>query len=1096
MVSSCVILSRPSAVWLPGAMLQSFAITVVGLFVLMPEAAIAAEGDESAADVRFSVDVRPVLADACWACHGPDGKTREVELRLDTEEGLFAKREDITVVIPGQPAASELYRRITSDDPDVRMPPPDAERQLSAEQVGLLKRWIEEGAAWEGHWAFEPVRRSPLPRVSRAEWRRNAIDAFVLARLDREPSSPSAEASPETLLRRVTLDLTGLPPTPEQIDAYLADTSPDRYGRLVDRLLASPSYGEHMAVAWLDAARYADTSGYQTDGTRAMFRWRDWLIAALNADMPFDQFTIEQLAGDLLPNATLDQRIATGFHRNHRANSEGGSIPEEFLVEYVVDRVDTTGTVWLGLTIGCARCHEHKYDPISQKEYYELFAYFNQVPEKGRVWKEGNAPPYVLSPTPTQQMELRARDEQIAAAKNDWEDQAAPRRQAQRAWEQSVLQDEPDTPVDWTVTDGLIAWYPLESDLCPSVRKEIRRTETTIDFNNDVKTGKDEAHDESPVMSAGTAQFVEEERPGLRLDGGQFVDAGDVANFGYFESFTVAAWIKPRGDMTGGIVTRTSDDSDRVGWALHLDDGHVQVHLTNRWLDDALRVQSAATLDLERWQHVLMTYDGSRLATGVQVFIDGEPQETEVLLDMMNQTMVNTEPLRIGSTGALRPFAGDIADVRIYNRELSGIEATVVAVSKPIATLLRIPPEERTFPQASKVREHFLLAAGPDGIRQSYAELRRLQDERKQFVKSLPTTMVMMETPEPRQTFVLSRGSYEKPTVPVSASIPDALSAGMAPAGSDRLALARWLVDPSHPLTPRVAVNREWQRFFGTGIVKTAEDFGTQGERPSHPALLDWLATEFIRTDWDVKGLHRLIVTSATYRQSSAAPTESIAADPENRLLARGPRFRMTAEMIRDLALAASGLLQPRIGGPSVKPYQPEGLWSEISSATEYVRSPGPDAYRRSLYTFWKRTVTNPTLGLFDATTRETCIVRRSRTNTPLQALTLMNDVTFVEAARVLAERTLREAGPSAEDRIALLFRRLAGRAPSAAESEILAASIERHRQHFAHDTEAAKSLLDVGDTPAPANIDPSELAAYTAVASVILNLDEVVTKE
>ena len=1059
-------------------------------------AAAAWPDDGPAGRIGFNVDVRPVLADTCFACHGPDENTRQADLRLDTKESLFGQRDGGAVVVPGRPEASELIRRITSDDPNVRMPPADADRQFDAAQIELLRQWIEQGAAWEGHWSFQPVQRPSLPAVSQPGWLRIPIDAFVLSKLDARELSPARDASPETLVRRVTLDLTGLPPTPDEIDAFLADSSPNRYERLVDRLMASPAYGEHMAVAWLDAARFADSSGYQSDGHRDMSRWRDWLIAALNAGMPFDQFTIEQLAGDLLPDPTLDQLIATAFHRNHRANSEGGSIPEEFLVEYAADRVDTTATVWLGLTVGCARCHDHKYDPITQKDYYSLFAYFNQLDEKGRVWKEGSSPPYVLSPTPAQQHDLQVREARLAVAERDWQEQAAARDEAQREWEHSLRQGVPETPIDWTITDDLVAWYPLASKLDPSVQREIRRTETEIDFNNQVDTGKVGAHQHSPAMSTGDAVFVAEERPALRLDGKQFVDAGDVANFGYFESFTVAAWIKPRGDMTGGLVTRTSDDSDRVGWALHLQDGHVQVHLTNRWLDDALRIQSSSTLGRERWQQVLMTYDGSRTAKGVQIFVNGERQESEVLLDMLNQTMVNKEPLRIGSTGENRPIAGDIADVRIYQRRLSDDEAITVSVSEPIDQLVAIPPERRTMRQSIKVREHFLRSAGPEDMREAHVRLRSLREDLWSFMRSLPTTMVMADAPEMRPTFVLERGAYDNPTIPVSAGIPEAFKAPAQPPGDDRLALARWLVDADNPLTARVAVNREWQRFFGNGIVKTAEDFGTQGERPSHPDLLDWLATEFIRSGWDMKGLHRLIVTSAAYRQSSIASPELISVDPDNRFLARGPRFRMTAELIRDSALAASGLLQTRIGGPSVRPYQPEGLWSAISSIKEYTRSSGPNLYRRSLYSFVKRTVVNPTVGVFDATTRESCSVRRSRTNTPLQALTLMNDVTFIEAARVLAERTLQESRPSHSQRLQSMFRRLVGRRPSAEELAILAASLERHQQHFASNADAANSLLGVGEAPVDESLDPIGLAAYACVASVILNLDEVVTKE
>ncbi len=1038
--------------------------------------------------VRFNVDVRPILSDACFACHGPDANARQSELRLDTEDGLFAEHDGHVVVVPGQLEASELYRRMTSDDPDEKMPPPDAERQLSAEQIALLKRWIEEGADWEGHWAFEPVRRPALPQVSQPQWLRNSVDAFVLAKLDHNELRPSQEASPETLLRRVTLDLTGLPPTLEEIDAYLADSSPDRYERLVDRLLTSPSYGEHMAVAWLDAARYADTSGYQTDGSRDMSRWRDWLIGALNAGMPFDQFTIETLAGDLLPNATLDQQIATAFHRNHRANSEGGSIPEEFLVEYIVDRVDTTGTVWLGLTIGCARCHDHKYDPISQKDYYELFAYFNTVPESGRALKEGNSPPYLVSPTEMQQQELNDLDTRIASALASWKSGADSREQAQREWEQNVRQREEQETIDWTIAEGLLTRHPLVDSLESAVTSASTGTESeSTDSAEEPKL---------PTISTGEAEFISEDRQSLRLNGEQFVSAGDVANFGYFDSFTVSAWVKPRGDGSGGIVSRSKDGFQREGWALHVEDGHLQVWLTKRWLDDALRVETDATLTPEKWQHVLMSYDGSRVADGVRIFINGEPQKQTVLLDQLNQSIETTEPLRIGSTGAESPFAGDLADVRVYERVLADTEATIASVAESIDALVALAPGERTDSQATKLQEYFLQVAGPEHIRQPYAELKRLQQERRQFIKELPTTMVMVESQEPRQTFVLARGSYENPTEPVSATVPEVLKKSPQPVGDDRLALAKWLVDPAHPLASRVAVNREWQRFFGTGLVKTSEDFGIQGERPSHPDLLNWLATEFVRADWDLKRLHRLIVTSATYRQASAATPELVRLDPENRLLARGPRFRLTAESVRDVALAASGLLQQRLGGPSVKPYQPDGLWSEIATESKYVRSSGPDLYRRSLYSFVKRTVANPTMTVFDATTRESCIVRRGRTNTPLQALTLMNDVTFVEAARALAARVLNEADPQQHERISLLFLLTTGREPSQAELDILSQASERHHRHFAADTAATQSLLDVGESPIDPSLDPAELAAYTSVASVVLNLDEVVTKE
>jgi hypothetical protein len=994
----------------------------------------------AAVPAAFNRDVRPILADTCFACHGPDKAKRKAGLRLDTEEGA-AK-----VLARSDPAKSELIRRITSHDDAERMPPPKSGRSLTPAQIETLSRWIADGAKWQKHWSFLAPVRPPAPQISNLKFEiRNPIDRFVLARLERAGLSPSPEADRTTLLRRVTLDLAGLPPTPEETDAFLADPSPGAYEKAVDRLLASPRFGETMAARWLDAARYADSNGYQSDGERFMWRWRDWVIDALNANMPFDRFTVEQLAGDLLPNPTLEQKIATGFNRNHRGNGEGGIIPEEYAAEYVVDRVETTSTVWLGLTLGCARCHEHKFDPFSQKEFYQLFALFNNVPENGRAIKYGNSPPFIAAPTRRQQERLAALDREVAAAEKRFAGMEKETAVAQAKWEKAL------TPAArWTPDRALTARFPLDG---------------------------------------GEGRF----------DGRRSFDAGNVGDFGFYDKFTLAARVRPQDRRGGTVLARMADTARAEGYGVGLHDGRVFVHLTKRWLDDALRVETERALPPDEWHHIAVTYDGSRVAAGVKVYIDGRPETTKVLLDELNQSFATKEPLRVGGGGGSEDrFRGSIADVRVYDDCLSADEAAWLAVPETVGEIAALPPEKRGAAQAGKLRACFLEQHAPEAIRQAYRDLLDLRRRRAALVESFPTTMVMEEMPVPRETFVLIRGQYDKHGEKVTPGLPASLSAGTSPAArvTNRLDFARWLVDRGNPLTARVTVNRYWQTYFGTGLVKTAGDFGAQGEWPSHPELLDWLATEFMDSGWDVKAMQRLIVTSATYRQSSKVTPALLAADPDNRLLARGPRFRLPAEAVRDQALAASGLLVERVGGPSVKPYQPPGLWKELTGTEDYVPDHGEKLYRRSLYTFWKRTVAPPALVTFDAAGRETCVVRPSRTNTPLQALNLMNDVTFVEAARVLAQRAMREGGPTPEGRVTLAFRLAAARPPRPAELRVLLDGYREHLAEYRRDEKAARRLTGIGEAPRDDKLDVAELAAFTTVAGVILNLDEVVTKE
>ena len=1005
--------------------------------------------------IDFNRDIRPILSDTCFHCHGPDKGRRKADLRLDQEE---AARK---VIVAGQLDKSALIRRITSSDPAQRMPPASAPRKLSNEQIDLLKRWVEQGAKWQKHWAFVPPIRPELPAVKSEKWALNPIDRFILARLEKEGLSPSSRAALTTLIRRVSLDLTGLPPTPEQVEEFVRESAKDpqkAYEKLVDRLLASPRYGERMAWRWLEAARYADTHGYQTDGPRDMYRWRDWVIDAYNRNLPFDQFTIEQLAGDMLPNATLDQKIATGFNRNHRGNSEGGIVPEEYAVEYVVDRIETTSTVWLGLTLGCARCHDHKYDPFSQKEFYQLFAFFNSIPEKGRAVKIGNSPPLIKAPTKEhercrEELTNRAREAEMRYAARHDEIIAALNRWAEKA--------DRKLP-DWNIDEGLVGDFKLDDNASCRIR------------DGSVKPIKGKS---------------------LDFDGKGFADLGDVGEFGFDDRFTLAFRIASR-NGNGAILSRMPEEPNADGYSVHLVDGRIQVHLTKRWLDDALRVETIEALPTRGTGHVVVRYDGSRTAAGTEIFIDGRAARTKVLLDELNQSFNTKEPLRLGTGGGPGTrFNGVIGDVRVYRHWLNSEEIASLAPTSSLSDIIAKAEASRTDAESAKLLQFFLNRAAPESIRETYTAKLKAREDLRQFEASIPTVMIMEELPKPFDAHVLIRGEYDKRGEKVARAVPTHLAPLARHLPNNRLGLAKWLVEPKNPLTARVAVNRIWQLHFGTGLVKTGEDFGTQGEYPSHPELLDWLATEFVRTGWDVKKMHKLIVMSATYQQSSRITKELQAKDPDNRLLARGPRYRMSAEMVRDQALSASGLLVEKLGGPSVKPYQPAGLWKELSGSDDYQQDQGENLYRRSLYTFWKRTSAPPSLMTFDASGRETCWVRETRTNTPLQALTLLNDVTYVEAARLLAERVIKEE-KSADARIRRAFQLVVSRPPSDVEQLILGQALDQQLADYRKEPEAAKKLLRIGEKRADAKIDANELAAYAQVCNLILNLDESVTKE
>jgi len=775
----------------------------------------------------------------------------------------------------------------------------------------------------------------------------------------------------------------------------------------------------------------------------------------------------------------LQRWIATGFNRNHRGNAEGGVDPDEYQVEYVVDRVDTTATVWLGLTMGCARCHDHKYDPISQEEFYRVFACFNNIPENGRAIKDGNSPPYIKAPTDKQQEQLRQLNSEISRLEEEWSRQEADLAVAQREWESSLTTGD---SIDWLYDDGLTARMTFDSHLANAV--PLPTAETS-------ETPSDSESPSATLTKEEDAAFAEGRLgQSLRLDGTSPVTLGDIGAFDYQNSITWSLWVKAESD--GTLMARKKPPQDTQGYTLGILNGQVYVTLVNRWLDDCIRLTSEEVLPFNEWHHVAMTYDGSRQAAGVSVYIDGKLCRKNIQHDFLNQTIASPEPLRIGT--GLGEFSGQVDELRVYSRALTADEISIIATADDVVAIAGLPQTDRTLNQANRIAAAFLTTAAPQSIRDTYESLCLKRSERSALTDALPTVMVMHDS-SPRKTFVLNRGQFDQPVSEVVAGIPSLLTEGDAVLTDGRLGFARSLVSGKHPLTARVAVNRYWQMYFGNGIVRTMEDFGAQGRRPTHPELLDWLAMEFVRSGWDIKAIHKLIVMSSTYQQTSLANDELRERDPDNQLLARGPRFRLTAEQVRDQALAASGLLHQKIGGPSVKIYQPEGLWSEFATDKEYELAKGTDLYRRSLYAYWKRTVAPPAMMTFDATTREMCTVRRAHTNTPTQALALMNDVMYVEASRVLAERMIHEGGSDTNERIRKGLRLLLSRQPSESELEVLKQSLTAYRKQFDDDPSAAAQLISLGESAAAEDIEPTELAAWTMLASVLLNLDEAVTR-
>ena len=1024
-------------------------------------------------EIDFNRQIRPILSDNCFTCHGPAESTREADLRLDVRDDAIESGS----LVPSSPDESELIARVFAEDADLLMPPPDSNKRLTTEQRNLLKQWVAEGAEYQQHWSFVP------PKKADGVNGEHPVDHFIGKRLAEAGLDFSPPAELPTLIRRVCFDLTGLPPTPEQVDAFLVDARTRgkdvAYETLVDRLLASQSYGERMALAWMDAARYGDTSVMHADGPRDMWPWRDWVINAYNANMPFDQFTIEQLAGDLIPEATIDQKVASGFNRNHATSDEGGAFAEELRVEYVVDRVQTTSKVWLALTMECGQCHDHKYDPISQQEYYQFFAYFNNTTDPGMQTRNGNQTPVVNVVDAERQAKLAELQEKIDSIKGKIDRYKADAEQRFVGWAEQKTAEFAGSENGKQELSGLAQWFPLD---------EIGENQ----IKNDV-TGA------IAVLEKGKLQSGDRDgSKTLILDGQtQFVCAENPPELKHDQPFSFAAWVKYDGRSGGAVFARMDESNAFRGYDMWIQGANIGTHIIHSWSDNAIKVVSQDTLKTDTWQHVVISYDGSQKASGVKIYLDGKLSANKVEADSLTGTLETGVPFKIGSRHTTATWKGEVDDIRIYDRALTEAEVPL-AKDDVIGGILATAAADRSESQVATLQNLFF--AQDDGYQKISKSLAAVTKQRADLDAKPITSMIMTDNPSDkmRMTYVLNRGQYDSPREdsPVEVGVPAALPPLPADAPPNRLGLAQWLTSGDHPLTARVAVNRYWMMLFGNGLVRSVSDFGSQGTPPTHPELLDWLAVDFVESGWDVKRMLRSLVLSRTYRQSSRQEPRHAQQDPQNSLLSRSPRFRLQGEFIRDQALAISGLLTEQVGGPGVKPYQPVNIWNEVSlnGGLRYQQDQGNKLYRKSMYTYWKRSAPMPNMMIFDAPSREKCVVQRARTNTPLQALVTLNDPQFVEAARRFARRLIvAESNDSA--RIDLAYRLATARPASDREIAILTDVLAVERQRFADDPESAIKYLSVGAQQRDETIDNAEHAAWTVIAQMIMNLDETLTR-
>jgi hypothetical protein len=1034
------------------------------------------------AEISFNKHVQPILSEYCYHCHGPDSATRqpkEEPLRLDRPQDAFAARKSTgkPVIAKGDVAGSRLVELIRHPDADQRMPPIESHKALLPREIAVLERWIAQGAVYEPHWAFAAVKRPEVPAAG-AEWSANPIDRFVFARMAEAGLKPNPPEEARRFHRRLTFDLTGLPPLPGETAAFLQAyaAQPDAaVAAEADRLLATTASAEHLARYWLDAARYADTHGIHIDNYRAIWPYRDWVIHAFEANMPWDQFTVEQMAGDMLPNKTLDQEVASGFNRCLPTTSEGGAIAEEYQALYALDQVATTSAVWLGLTTGCAACHDHKFDPISTKEFYALTAFFRNTTMSAMDGNIAEHKPVTYVPLAAD----RSRWMAIGAEIKENEGQLRARQASARAEFKQWLAG---TPV---VT-------PRSNDPALAVHLPLVEASGAIHGSVDGKAQEWPANPPRIDGPLGKAVVVSD----------QAIDLGDIASFGRGDQVSYGGFVRIEGSPSGSVVARMDPSMSFRGWDLWLQDGRPGTHVIDTWDKAASKVVAKKPLEAGKWQHVMVVFDGSQpSAKAINVYVDGVRQEVDAAPNKVGKSIETSVPLRLGArSGGESKLDGPVAlqDFRFYRRALGAGEIQQLAKSSVLEALLATPAAQRTAAQEEALFGYYLEAVDSTaaGLRAKGFALKNEQEE----IRRRGSATLVMEEKKGSEPFanILIRGSYASKGERVTADTPAVLPPMPADAPKNRLGLARWLVDPANPLPARVTMNRTWYYLFGTGIVETTGDFGITGARPSHPELLDWLASEFVAQKWNYRAMIKQMVTSATYRQAATLDAHKLEVDPANILLARGPRLRLDAEAIRDFALAASGSLAPRVGGPPVKPYQPEGIWEAVamsqSDTRNYSQDSGENLYRRSLYTFWKRTAAPPSMEILNAPTREVACVRRDRTNTPLQALVLLNDPQFVEAFRALAAVAIRSA-TEFDARLDLISLRLLSRVFDPSERAIVRDTFERALAAYQKQPGQAQQLITTGASPVPTGIDPAELAAWTLISSQIFNLDETVTR-
>ena len=1091
---------------------------------LPEEVALALEKTPETVD--YNLHVKPIISDRCFKCHGPDKAKIEADLQLANFEGATQKnKEGRRAIVPGDAGKSELVKRILSHDPEEVMPTPKSNLALTADEKAVLIKWIEQGAEYKEHWSLTKIEKPAIPKVGQSflsrwgvtsdeetAWVRNEIDRFTLAKMKELGLKPSPKAEKATLLRRVYMDLTGLPPTPAEVEAFEKNSAPNAYEQVIDKLLASPQYGEQQAVSWLDLARFADSQGYQDDPMRNAYPYRDWVINSFNRNKPFDQFVGDQIAGDLMPksaNPTIqrERELATAFNRLHSQSGENGIVPEEYRIEYVADRANTFGKAFLGLTMECARCHDHKYDPISQKDYYSLFAFFNQNKETGQITHNGEACPTVMLPSPQVDQTLKFIRTKI---------QRLETRLQPQLYEKSFANWATNPVLTSTLNRGLLVHLPLDAEVNGTY--ENRGDQSFVTYLSGDKERK-------PLPTAGKVGQAMALRGECGIGilsetidrvNGKMVESpkrfGKGLNFERNQEFSVSIWVNPaEKGVEGAIFRRTNYANEGYrGYSVKLNpDQTLTVLLSYVWPANCIELKTVDKLPLHRWQNLTLTYDGGAKAAGVRFFVDGKPARMNVVTDNLTKGLLHGEfnsnkqgkffGFELGHDSQEKTLHGVAVDeLRIYNRRLSALEVESLAGgTNPVANLVRIPESKRTAQQRQNLLEHYLLTADST-FAQTSRQLSVVRGQEVAVLSDIPEVMVMQELPvsQQRKSFILNRGVYDAPGAAVSSQTP--LRLGKLPADypQNRLGLAQWLLADDHPLFARVMVNRLWQNYFGNGIVKTQEDFGSQGDLPSHPELLDWLAVQFREEGWDTKRFVKRMVLSATYQQSSKATPEEIERDPDNKWLARGSSYRLSAEQVRDNALAASGLLVRKIGGPSVYPYQPAGIWEALATRNtiSYRQQHGDSLYRRSMYTIWKRTSPPPMMLNFDSPDRSLCTVRRQKTATPLQALVTLNDPQFVEAARVLAQRTMR-AKPSADERIRYFFQAIVSRNPRPRELSLMKALYDEAYQGFANAPQRAESLLKTGEYERDPTLKGPELAAYTMVANTILNYDEATIK-